>query len=76
MLTLDQTRPGTRVTIAFLACGCHTLHYSPSDSDAPHAGERVECPNPHTCARHRGGWSTITQTLTGTVQPPGPATAA
>lgn len=76
MLTLNDAQPGTRITIAFLACGCHTLHQSPSDGDGPHAGEQVACPNPHTCTRHRGGWSTITQVLAGTVQSPPPSPAA
>lgn len=72
MLTLDHIQPGTRITIAFLACGCHTL-----DQDrVRHAGERAACPNPHTCTRHHGGWSTITQVLAGTVQPPSASPAA
>lgn len=59
----DSTRP---VTFAFLACGCRTVY----DDRDPEVSEIVVCPNLLTCNGHRGGWTTVRQTLTGTLVPP------
>lgn len=67
MSVLDDVQHSTRaVTFAYLACGCRTVY----DDRAPQPGETVICPNLLTCDGHRGGWTTVRQTLTGTLLPP------
>jgi hypothetical protein len=67
MSVLDDVQDITRsVTFAILACGCRTVY----DHRRPHASETVVCPNLLTCDGHRGGWTTVRQTLTGTLLPP------
>lgn len=67
MSVRDDLRDSTRsVTFAFLACGCRTVY----DDRDPEASEIVVCPNLLTCNGHRSGWTTVRQTLTGTLVPP------
>jgi hypothetical protein len=63
---LDDAQDSTRsVTFAFLACGCRTVY----DDRHPPTGEIVICPNLLTCDGHRNGWTTVRQTLGGTLLP-------
>jgi hypothetical protein len=67
MSVLDDLQDGTRtVTFVCLACGCRTVY----DDRYPQISEIVICPNLLTCDGHRGGWTTVRQTLTGTLVPP------
>lgn len=61
----DASAAGHSLTWAFLACGCRTV-YDGHDRDI---GDVVVCPNLATCDRHHGGWTTITETLAGTLTP-------
>ena len=67
MPVLDDVQDSTRsITFAFLACGCRTVY----DDRHPPTREIVICPNLLTCDGHRSGWTTVRQTLTGTLLPP------
>jgi hypothetical protein len=55
--------PSPTILLAFLACGCRTVY----DRDDRRDGEIVVCPNLYTCNGHNGGWTTITETLAGSL---------
>ena len=60
----DTQRPLRTITLAFLVCGCRTVY----DSGDRHDGDIVVCPNLYTCDGHDGGWTTISQTLAGSLR--------
>lgn len=63
-LLTDTQRPLRTITLAFLACGCRTVY----DSGHRQDGDVVVCPNLYTCDGHDGGWTSITQTLPGSLR--------
>lgn len=68
----DTQRPLRTITLAFLACGCRTVY----DSGNRHHGDVVVCPNLYTCDGHDSGWTTISQTLPGSLRGTAPARSA
>jgi hypothetical protein len=62
LLADPQPAPQT-ITLAFLACGCRTVY----DRADRNVGDVVVCPNLYTCDDHDKGWTSITETLAGSL---------